>query len=178
MRISPATADLALPGVTPAGILFGALVAPALLGISAAVIALPSLARDLALSPAQTSWVLAAYILAQVMFVAIFGRLSDVWGVRGVLLVGGMLIAAGSLLSCLSESFSVVVCGRLLQGAGAGSLQLVTFATVGARYTEADRAKVLGIVTAFVGVVSGSGTLIGGLVTNALSWRFQRCLCS
>ncbi len=105
------------------------------------------------------------------MFVAIFGRLGDVWSIRGVLLVGGMLIAAGSLLSCLSESFSVLVCGRLLQGAGAGSLQLVTFATVGARYTAADRAKVLGIVTAFVGVVSGSGTLIGGLVTDALSWR-------
>lgn len=166
----PAQSD-ALPGLTAAGMLFGALIAPALLGISAAVIALPSLARDLALSPAETSWMLAGYILAQAMFVGIFGRLGDVWGVRSVLIVGATLIAVGSLLSGLGESFAELVCGRLLQGAGAGSLQVVAFATVGARYTAANRAKVLGVVTAFVGVVSGSGTLIGGLLTDALSWR-------
>jgi len=156
---------------TVTGLLLGALVAPGLLGISAAVIALPSLSGELAMSTPQASWVLAGYVLAQAMCVAVFGRLADVWGTRSVLLAGAALIAVGSLLSSLGDSFVVLVGGRLLQGAGAGSLQLVAFATAGACYSGADRAKVLGIVTAFVGVVSGSGTLIGGALTDALSWR-------
>lgn len=157
--------------LTAVGLLLGALVAPGLLGISAAVIALPALAGDLGLSAPQTSWVLAAYILALAVFVAVFGRLADVWGIRSVLFAGAALISIGSLLSVFSDSFGVLVAGRLLQGAGAGSLQLVAFAAAGAGYTGADRAKVLGILTAFIGLVSGAGTLIGGALTDALSWR-------
>lgn len=114
---------------------------------------------------------LAAYILAQAMSVALFGRLGDRWGIRSVLLAGAALIASGSLVAALGDSLAVLVAGRLLQGAGAGSLQVVAFATAGARYSGAERAKVLGVVTAFIGVVSGSGTLIGGALTDALSWR-------
>ena len=163
-------------GPTAAGLLLGALVAPGLLGISAAVIALPSLSGDLGLTTPRASWLLAGYVLAQAMFVAVFGRLGDIWGIRAVLLAGATLIVTGSLLSSLGDSFVVLVGGRLLQGAGAGSLQLVAFATAGARYTGADRAKVLGIVTAIIGVVSGSGTLIGGALTDSVSWRVVMAL--
>lgn len=152
------------------GLLLGSLVAPGVLGVSAAVIALPSVAHDLAFSPARASWLLAGYVLAQAMFVAVFGRLGDVAGVRVVLFGGAVLIAAGSLLSAAGGSFPVLLAGRLLQGAGAGSLQVVAFATAGAHYTGAARARILGLITAAVGVVSGSGTLIGGLLTAA-SWR-------
>jgi predicted MFS family arabinose efflux permease len=157
-------------GLAGQGLLLGSLVAPGVLGVSAAVIALPALGRGLALSPALVSWLLAGYVLAQAMFVPFFGRLGDVAGIRTVLSAGALLIAAGSLLSAAGGSFPLLLAGRLLQGAGAGSLQVVAFATAGARYSGAARARILGLVTASVGVVSGSGTLIGGLLTAA-SWR-------
>jgi predicted MFS family arabinose efflux permease len=162
-------------GLAARGLLLGSLVAPGVLGVSATVIALPVMSRDLAFSPAQVSWLVAGYVLTQAMLVAFFGRLADVAGIRTVLTSGTALIAAGSLLSAAGSSFPVLLSGRLLQGAGAGSLQVVAFTTAGAQYSGPARARVLGVITASVGVVSGSGPLIGGLLVTA-SWRIVLAL--
>lgn len=155
----------------PTGILIGALVAPAALGVSTAAVALPELSEQLALSPAQAVWVLAGYVLANAMAVAIFGRLGDIRGVRPVLLAAGALIAAGSLVAALSGSFALLIGGRLLQGAGVGGLPVAAFAIVGARFEGAVRAQVLVVMTGMISVISGSGALIGGGLTDVLSWR-------
>ena len=156
---------------TSIGLLIGALIAPVALGASTTAVALPALSHDLGLSGPQAVWALAGYVLAMAMSVAVFGRLGDTRGVRFVLLSASGLVAAGAVIAALSDSFAVLLAGRLLQGAGAGAMPVAGFAIIGARYEGAQRVAVLAVVTAFLSVVSGSGTLIGGTLTDALSWR-------
>jgi MFS family permease len=153
------------------GLLIGALIAPVALGASTIAVALPALSRDLGLSDPQAVWALAGYVLATAMSVAVFGRLGDARGVRAVLLSAAGLIAVGALVSALSDSFGMLIAGRLIQGAGAGAMPVAGFAIVGARFEGAQRAAVLGVATAFLSVVSGSGTLIGGAIADVVSWR-------
>jgi MFS transporter, DHA2 family, metal-tetracycline-proton antiporter len=153
------------------GALLGATMSPLALGVSTTAIALPTISADLSLNGPQAAWVLAAYLLAQSMCVSVFGRLADVRGVRWTLRCGGVLLALGSASAATSNAFAPMVAGRLLQGAGAGALVVSAFSVVGTNFGPADRPKVLGVMTAVIGVVSGSGTLIGGLMTDNVSWR-------
>lgn len=156
---------------TAGGLLLGALVVPGALGISTVAVALPSVTGELGLSRPQAAWVLAGYLVAQATFVGVFGRLGDIRGGRVVLGAGATLVAAGSLLAALSGSFALLLAGRLLQGAGGGGLFVAAYAVIAAGYAGADRAKVLAVLTACLGIISGSGTLIGGLLADAASWR-------
>lgn len=113
---------------------------------------------------------LAGYVLAQAMFVAVFGRIADVRGLRLVLLVGAALVGTGSLVAALSGSFATHLGGRLLQGSGGGAVWVAAFGTVAA-LTGTDRARALALISACLVVFSGAGSLIGGLTTDALSWR-------
>lgn len=147
------------------------LVAPMILGISTVSVALGAIADDLGLSQAEVVWVLVGYLLTNAMAVAVFGRLSDLRGVRFVLITGGGLIALGSILTVLSTGFATLVAGRLLQGAGTGALPLVGFAIAGARFEGDQRATVLGILTGIMSAAGAAGTLIGGALSDAVSWR-------
>jgi MFS family permease len=159
--------------MTPAavGVLLGSVLAPAALGVSTTAIALPALSADLQLSRTSAAWVLAGFLVTQAMFVPVFGRISDLKGVRSAFAGGMVLILAGSVIAILSSSFAVLLIGRLVQGAGAAGFWVSCQAVIGARYEGAERARVLGAMLAVIGIVSGSGTLIGGVLTDAVSWR-------
>jgi MFS family permease len=163
-RGSPASA-------TRAGLLLGAVLAPAALGISTTAIALSALSADLHLSRATAAWVLAGFLVTQAMFVPVFGRLSDLYGIRFAFVSGIGLIVVGSVFGVLSASFVVLLVGRLIQGAGAAAFWVSCQGVIGARFGPADRAAGLGAMVAVIGLVSGSGTLIGGALTDAVSWR-------
>jgi MFS family permease len=153
------------------GVLLGALVVPGALGISTNAVALPTLSADLGLSHSEAAWVLAGYVLAQALFVAFCGRLADIRGARSVVLVGAALVATGSIVAGASGGFAALLLGRLVQGAGSGALLAAAFSIIAARYTGAERVKVLSILTTCLGVISGSGPLIGGVLADELSWR-------
>lgn len=157
--------------VTPTAILLGLLIAPSALGVSTTAVALPTISDDLGLSHPEAAWVLAGYVLAQATSVALFGRLADMRGTRVILLLGGALIATGTVLAVLSESFAPLLVGRLLQGAGVGASPVAGFSIAAALYEGADRGKAIGVISAVLAVLSGSGSLIGGLLTDGLSWR-------
>jgi MFS family permease len=157
--------------VTPTAVLLGLLIAPSALGVSTIAVALPTISADLGLSHPQAAWVLAGYTLAQAVSVALLGRLADVRGTRVILLIGGVLIAAGSILAAASEAFGAMLAGRLLQGAGVGAAPVAGFGVAAALYEGTERAKAVGVLSAVLAVLSGSGSLIGGLLTDGLSWR-------
>jgi MFS transporter, DHA2 family, metal-tetracycline-proton antiporter len=159
------------PHVRINGALLGATMSPLALGVSTTAVALPTVSADLSLNGPRAAWILAAYLLAQSMCVSVFGRLADVRGVRFTFRAGGVLLALGSATAATANAFAPMVVGRLLQGAGAGALVVSSFTVVGTNFGPADRPKVLGVMTAVIGVVSGSGTLIGGLMTDDASWR-------
>jgi MFS family permease len=157
--------------VTPTAVLLGLLIAPSALGVSTTAVALPTISADLGLSHPEAAWVLAGYTLAQAIFVALFGRLADLRGTRYVLLAGGALIAVGTLFAGLSQSFAAILAGRLLQGAGVAAAPVAGFGVTAALYEGAERAKALGVISAVLAILSGSGSLIGGLLTDGISWR-------
>ena len=157
--------------VTPTAILLGLLIAPSALGVSTTAVALPTISDDLGLSNPEAAWVLAGYVLAQATSVALFGRLGDVKGTRTILIVGGVAIGAGTLLAALSQSFAPLLAGRMLQGAGVGASPVAAFSIAAALFEGADRGKAVGVISAVLAILSGSGSLIGGLLTDGLSWR-------
>jgi len=157
--------------VTPTAVLLGLLIAPSALGVSTTAVALPTISGDLGLSHPEAAWVLAGYVLAQATSVALFGRLADMRGTHRILIVGGALIAAGTLLTVTSQSFAPLLAGRMLQGAGVGASPVAGFAIAAALFDHADRGKAVGVISAVLAILSGSGSLIGGLLTDGLSWR-------
>jgi MFS family permease len=157
--------------VTPTAILLGLLIAPSALGVSTTAVALPTISADLGLSHPEAAWVLAGYVLAQATSVALFGRMGDARGTRVILLTGGALIAMGTLLTVTSQSFPPLLAGRMLQGAGVGAAPVAAFSIAASLYEGVDRAKAMGVISAVLGVLSGSGSLIGGLLTDGISWR-------
>lgn len=158
------------------GALLGALVAPAALGVSATAVSLPALGADLALSPPRTAWVLAAYVLTQAIGTAVLGRVADRTGTRRVLLLGVAAALLGSVVAATAQSFGTLVAGRLLQGLGVGGVGIAAFAIIARRFDAPGRGRALGALTAVIGIVSGGGTLIGGAVTELVSWRWTIAL--
>ena len=157
--------------VTPTAILLGLLIAPSALGVSTTAVALPTISADLGLSHPQAAWVLAGYVLAQAVWVALFGRLADMRGTRLILLIGGALIAVGTVLTVISQSFAPLLAGRMLQGAGVAASPVAGFSIAATLFDDPDRGKAVGVISAVLAVLSGSGSLIGGLLTDGLSWR-------
>ncbi len=159
------------PSTVRVAALLGSLVALTVIGSSAVAVALPVLSADLGLDPSGAAWVLAAFALTLSVGTAIFGRLADILGLRLPLRIGALLFAAGSLLAAFSWSFPSAVIGRLIQGAGAGAVPVLAVAIVSARFSHAARGRALGSLTATVTIVSSSGPLIGGALTQLISWR-------
>lgn len=154
------------------GLLLGAFLAPSALGMSAAPVALPALGWSLRLNPGATAWVLAAYTLTLSISTALSGRMADLRGPRTPLVGGMALLVAGSALIMVGPSFPLVVAGRLIQGAGAGTAAVLAFAIAAQACPDAaDRGRAMGTMGAIVGLVSGAGALLGGALTDTVGWR-------
>jgi EmrB/QacA subfamily drug resistance transporter len=136
-------------------------------------IALPSAQTDLEFSTENRQWVVTAYALAFGSLLLVGGKLGDLFG-RKWTFIGGLLgFSAASFLGGLAPSFEVLVIARALQGVfgallapSALSLLTVTFAG------SADRAKAFGIFAAVATSGASVGLLLGGLLTDVLSWRW------
>lgn len=163
--------DLPAPSVARVAALLGGLVALTVIGASAVAVALPAMGEDLGLPVADRAWVIAGFSLTFSVSTAIFGRLGDIAGLRLPMRIGIVLFALGSVIGAAAPGFATIVIGRLIQGAGAGAVPVLAMGIVAARFSPEARGRVLGGLTAMVAIVSGSGPLIGGLLTDAISWR-------
>ncbi|WP_020674100.1 MFS transporter [Amycolatopsis nigrescens] len=158
------------PGAAQTGVRVGLLIGPMVFGVSAGGLALPNAAAALHIDPSATAWLLAAYALTQGTGTALFGRLSDAKGVHRTLATGVVLLLAGVLACVLAPSLGVLIAGRLVLGAGAGAMTAAGL-FLGATSPDEDRGVVLATMAATMSAFVGSGTIVGGLVTSALSWR-------
>lgn len=116
-------------------------------------------------------WVFTSYIVAQTATMPLYGRMADRAGRRDAYLLGVALFVVGSVICALAGSMSVVVAGRLVQGLGAGALVPLTMTIFGDLYDVERRTKMQGIFSLVWGVSSLLGPLVGGGLTEALSWR-------
>src|SRR4051794_6763892 len=135
-------------------------------------VALPSIRTDLGYSQAGLAWVVNAYILAFGGLVLLGGRTADLLGRRRVLLAGIALFGTSSLLAGLAPSTLLLDAARAAQGVGAAMATPAALALVTQLFPEPDeRAQALGIWGALSGLGFAIGILLGGLLTEAASWR-------
>ncbi|CAG4923559.1 MFS transporter [Paraburkholderia gardini] len=136
-------------------------------------VALPSIAADLGFSETSLVWVVNAYMLAFGGFLLLGGRLGDLFGHRRLFLAGIALFTVASLACGVSTTQVLLVCARAVQGLGGAVVSAVSLSLIMNLFTETgERAKAMGVY-GFVCAGGGSiGVLLGGLLTNVLSWHW------
>ncbi|MBB3082859.1 MFS transporter [Geodermatophilus sabuli] len=143
----------------------------AFLDATAVTVALPAIGRELGASLAELQWTVTGYTLALAALVLLGGALGDRYGRRRVFLVGVGWFAAASLVCGLAASPGQLVAARVLQGVGGALLTPGSLALVQASFRPADRARAIGLWSAFAGIAGLVGPFLGGLLVDAASWR-------
>ena len=133
--------------------------------------ALPRIVTDLHGNDIYT-WAFTAYLLTATISGPIYGKLSDLFGRRPVLLFAVAVFLVGSLLSGVSREMWQLVGSRALQGLGAGALFPVALAVIGDLFDAAERGKYQGLVGAVFGLSSLIGPAIGGVITDSIGWHW------
>jgi EmrB/QacA subfamily drug resistance transporter len=118
------------------------------------------------------SWVFSGFLLTSTVTMPLWGRLSDLFGRRAMYLTGLTIFLVGSALSGLSRTMVELIAFRMLQGLGAGSLITIGMTIIGDLFKLERRAKVQGYISGVWGVASLVGPLLGGLLTDFVSWRW------
>jgi EmrB/QacA subfamily drug resistance transporter len=133
--------------------------------------ALPRIVTDLHGNDIYT-WAFTAYLLTATISGPIYGKLSDLFGRRPVLLFAVAVFLIGSLLSGFSREMWQLVAFRALQGLGAGALFPIALAVIGDMFDAAERGKYQGFVGAVFGLSSLIGPAIGGVITDTIGWQW------
>lgn len=154
-------------------VLGAVMLSTALIALDSTIIAtaVPAVVADLG-GFSQFPWLFGVYLLAQAVTVPVYGKLADVHGRKPVLLVGIAVFVAASLFCGLAWSMPALVVGRALQGVGAGAIQPIGMTVIGDVYTVEERARVQGYVASVWAVSAVLGPALGGVFSDALSWRW------
>jgi EmrB/QacA subfamily drug resistance transporter len=136
-------------------------------------IALPSAQEALGFSDSARQWIITAYSLAFGSLLLIGGRLSDLFGRRTTFVVGLVGFAAASAIGGAAPSFGVLVGARAIQGVFGAILAPAALSLLTVTFTNpAERGKAFGIFGALAGSGAAVGLLLGGILTEYLSWRW------
>jgi EmrB/QacA subfamily drug resistance transporter len=153
--------------VVSAAILFDAL------DLSITQIALPAIDADLHMGPAALQWVPNAYVLAYGGLLLLGGRLSDRLGRRKVFVAGLTVFAAMSLVCGIAPSAGTLVGARAIQGVGAALTVPAAVSIIATTFAEGpERNRALGAFGASASAGFSVGLVLGGVLTDALSWRW------
>jgi EmrB/QacA subfamily drug resistance transporter len=154
-------------------ILIGLMLAMLLASLDQTIVAtsLTAMARDLdgwELMP----WVVSGYLVASTITTPIYGRLSDLYGRRPVLLTGIVLFAGGAALCALSQTMPQLVVARIVQGIGGGGLRSVSQAAIADVVPPRERGRYQGYFTSVFTISNAMGPVVGGLFVDYLSWHW------
>ena len=135
-------------------------------------VALPDMAVDLGTSFSSLQWVIDAYALALAALLMGIGSIADIGGHRRAYIAGLGLFAAASLACGVAPNAGVLITARAVQGVGGAAMFATTFALLNGSYRGRDRGTAYGIWGAVSGASAALGPIIGGLLTQGLSWRW------
>jgi EmrB/QacA subfamily drug resistance transporter len=143
------------------------------LDIAVVNVALPSIQLDLGFSPENLQWVISAYALVFGGFLLLGGRLADILGRRRVFMAGLVVFSVGSLLCGLAWSDESLIAARALQGLGAAAITPAALSILTTTFQEGrERNIALGAWGAVGGFGAAAGVLMGGILTDLLSWEW------
>jgi len=133
--------------------------------------ALPTIVTDLGGNNLYV-WVVTSYLLTSTITVPVYGKLSDLFGRKLLLIIGIGLFLIGSALSGLSQNMGELIFFRGLQGLGAGALFPIALAVIGDLFTPRERGKYQGFFGAVFGLAFLVGPFLGGWITDNISWHW------
>jgi EmrB/QacA subfamily drug resistance transporter len=137
-------------------------------------IALPSAQKALHFSDGNRQWMLTAYTLAFGSLLLLGGRLSDLFGRRRTLVTGLVGFAIASAVGGAAQSFDILIAARVVQGIFAAILAPAALSLLTTTFTDRrERGKAFGVFGAISGAGAAVGLLVGGLLTEYLSWRWS-----
>lgn len=132
----------------------------------------PAMMRSLAIEPGLYTWLTTAYLVASTVLVPVYGRLSDLWGRKWVVLWGVGLFVLASMLCGGATSTGQLVAFRALQGAGSAAIFTTAFAVVADLFSPAERGRYSGLFGSVFAVSSLVGPLLGGFITDQWGWNW------
>ena len=133
--------------------------------------ALPTIVGDLG-GLAHLSWVVTAYTLATAAATPLWGKIGDLYGRKRAFMVSIVIFLIGSALSGLAQSMGQLITFRAVQGLGAGGLAVSAMAIIGELVPPRERGRYQGLIGGMMPIAFVGGPLIGGLLTDHLSWRW------
>ncbi len=173
------TADTAVPPHTPLtrrqillaflGLMLGVLLAA--LDQTIVATALPTIVSDLG-GLDRLAWVTTAYALAMAISTPVYGKLGDIFGRKYLFQTAICVFVAGSALCGLAQSMTALLVFRVVQGLGAGGLMSNAQAIIGDLVPPAERGRYQGLIGSVIAFSTIIGPLLGGVITEALSWRW------
>ena len=154
--------------------LFAAIMGSFVVGLDATVVsvALPAIEEDLGGGLAGQQWVSNGYLLALAALILVGGSLGDVFGERRVFSVGVLGFGLSSLVCALAPGIEVLVAGRVLQGVFGALLTPSALAVIVAAFPPDQRGAAVGSWTAWSGIATVLGPLVGGQLIDGASWRW------
>ncbi|MFF0487833.1 MFS transporter [Nocardia sp. NPDC004068] len=143
-----------------------------LIDVTIVNVALPDIALDLGTGLSGLQWVVDGYALALAALLLVLGSLADRVGAKPTYLAGLVVFALASLACGLAQSAGVLVAARAVQGVGGAAMFATTLSLLHATYTGRDRGVAFGAWGAVSGAAAGTGVVLGGVLTDLLSWRW------
>lgn len=134
-------------------------------------VALKKIGMDFSMSAVGLSWVTMSYLLASAIFLVPFGRLGDTWGRTKMFLFGNIFFAVATFLCAFASNAGMLIAMRFLQGIAAAMMTSTTMALVISAFPADQRGKVIGLNVSSVYVGSSLAPMVGGFITDTLSWR-------
>lgn len=133
---------------------------------------LPPMARDLDTTVTTLQWVISGYMLALASFLIVGGRLADILGRKTFYIAGAIVFGASSLVAGASTGPEMIIIMRIVQGLGAAVMMPVGLAIVTNAFPANRTQRAVGLVFAIAAIGQAMGPLIGGALTEWLSWRW------
>lgn len=133
--------------------------------------AVPSIAADLN-GFSHLSWIVTAYLLTSTVATPIYGKLSDIYGRRALLLPAIVLFVVASMLCGFAQNLMQLIIARALQGLGGAGLMAMAQASIADVVSPRERGRYQGYMAGTWGVASVAGPILGGWMTDYFSWRW------
>jgi EmrB/QacA subfamily drug resistance transporter len=135
-------------------------------------VALPSIQRDLGIGLSELEWIVAGYALTFASLMLIGGKVADAYGRRLIFVIGIAVFTLASLWCGLATSGDMLIAARVVQGAGAALMNPASLSIIAATFPARQRGTAIGIWAGVSALALAIGPLVGGLITEHLTWSW------